>query len=122
MSIQTKPLVYLASPYTNDRADVRQRRFNAVTKVAAELTKQGYLVFCPIAMGHPISLHGCEFHWEAWGEMDRTILSNCCYKLIVLMLDGWQHSKGIAAELQIARELKLPVSYIDPVKWLTNEC
>jgi len=119
-----KSLVYLACPYSldgRDGAKERERRFNAVSKVAAQLMEQGHSVFSPISHGHPIALNNGHIGWERWQELDRAILTNCCRRMIVLMLEGWQQSLGLAQELKIARELKLPVSYIDPVKWLMNE-
>jgi hypothetical protein len=33
--------------------------------------------------------------------------------VVVLMLDGWEQSRGVQAEIAIARELGKPVSFID---------
>jgi hypothetical protein len=36
-----------------------------------------------------------------------------CGKLAVLMQDGWQVSVGVQAEIVIAREMGLPVEFIE---------
>jgi hypothetical protein len=38
--------------------------------------------------------------------------------LIVLMLDGWEQSRGVNAEIALARELGLPVEYVNPAELL----
>ena len=35
---------------------------------------------------------------------------------VVLVLDGWQESRGVQAEIRIARELGKPVRYLDPAE------
>ncbi|MFK5165356.1 DUF1937 family protein, partial [Propionibacterium freudenreichii] len=51
--------------------------------------------------------------WEFWAAYDEAILSSCI-SLIVLPLDGWQESKGVSAEINIARRMGLPVyRYVD---------
>ena len=36
-----------------------------------------------------------------------------CDRLVVLMLDGWKQSRGVHAEIAIARRLGLPVTFMD---------
>lgn len=107
-------LVYLASPYTDANPEVMQRRFELVCLYAARLMAGGVHLFCPIAHGHAIALAGTlPRDWEYWGPLSRKMLAGCT-ELWVLMLPGWDLSKGIAAEIQIAEELGLLVSYIEP--------
>jgi hypothetical protein len=37
-----------------------------------------------------------------------------CDEVVVLMLDGWEESIGVQAEIRIARELGKPVRYLAP--------
>jgi hypothetical protein len=37
-----------------------------------------------------------------------------CDSVVVLMVDGWRHSIGVQAEIQIARDLGTPVVYLSP--------
>lgn len=107
-------LTYLACPYSHRFSWVMQERFEAVNKAAAKLMHSGEYVFSPISHTHPIALAGdMPRGWEYWEPYDRTILA-ACGKVIVLRLQGWTESKGVAGEIAIAEEMGIPIEYIDP--------
>lgn len=107
-------ITYLASPYTHDDPEVMEQRFQDVCKVAAELMREGRHVFSPIAHSHPIAQAGkLPVDWEFWKGYCIAMLS-ACSDVTVLMLNGWEDSKGIEAETQIAKELGLPIYYQFP--------
>lgn len=106
-------MIYLASPYTHADPAVREERFQAVCRAAAELMRRGECVLSPIAHSHPIAAHGLPTTWEFWERLDREHLKRCD-ELVVLMLDGWKESRGVQAEIRIARELGKPVRFLDP--------
>lgn len=109
-----KPLVYLACPYSHDDPDVRRGRFEAANLAGGLLMQQGVLVFSPISHGHPMALEvELPTHWEYWEAFCRAYLSHS-HKILVLTLDGWDTSKGVAAELAIAKELGLVVEFKNP--------
>ena len=106
-------LVYLATPYTHPDSQVRERRFREVSRVAGDMMRQGIHVFSPISHTHPIALAGClPKGWEFWQAQDFAML-RACSKLAVLMQDGWQDSVGVQAEMALAREMGLPVEFIE---------
>lgn len=107
-------LTYLAAPYSHPDPAVRCARFNAINNAAGALMRTGHLVFSPISMGHPIN-EACGFTgaWKFWEALDRAYL-NASRELIVLKLPGWETSVGVTAEIAIAKELGIPVSYLDP--------
>lgn len=108
-------LVYLAVPYSHDDPDVRDMRFEAANRAASELMREGIYVFSPISHSHPIAMAGgLPLGWDFWEGYDRAILANCS-AVIVLTLDGWQESKGVQAEIGIAHDLGIPVSYRLPI-------
>ncbi len=108
-------MIYLASPYTHPVPRVQEERFEAVCKHTAQLMREGRHVFSPIAHSHPLTKYGLPGHWEYWAELDQVWLA-ACSELWVLKLDGWQDSRGIKAEIEIANELDKPMRYIDPWK------
>jgi nucleoside 2-deoxyribosyltransferase len=106
-------MIYLASPYSHPDPSVRERRFRAACRAAVALLHAGRVVFSPIAHSHPLAQHGLPGSWQFWERYDRAFLERC-EEVVVLMLDGWQESVGVQAEIRIARELGKPVRYLAP--------
>lgn len=105
-------LTYLATPYSHPGKAVRQSRFEVVNAVAARLIGEGYLIYSPISHSHPIALAGqLPTGWDYWERYDRLILS-VCSQLIVVCQNGWSESVGVKAEIDTAREIGLPVSFM----------
>ena len=108
-----RPLTYLACPYTHEDEDVLLHRVATVNSVAASLISTfDLIVFSPISHSHPISLCGdLPEEWEFWKKQDEAFLS-CCNQIFVCTLPGWKESTGVTAEIQIARNMGLPLYYV----------
>lgn len=106
-------MIYLATPYSHDDPNVRAARFDQACIIAGTLMNSGHLVFSPIAHSHPIALK-CELPttWDYWRRYDYRMLL-CSTKLVVAMMDGWQESKGVQAEITIAKEFDIPIEYLN---------
>lgn len=104
-------LCYLASPYSHPDPMVRQQRADATCRAAAELIRQGKVVFSPIAHSDTLCRYGLPLDWGFWQHIDRRFLE-ACDEVAVLLLAGWQDSVGVKEELAIARELGKPVTFI----------
>ena len=109
-------MIYLCSPYSHPDPAVRHARYLAVCKKAAELILQEQVIFSPIAHSHPIS----EFMppdkvtcFDTWMSVDVPILRRA-ETLAVLMLDGWQQSRGVAEEIRVATACRIPIRYLEP--------
>ena len=111
--MKKKDLIYLASPYTHASKKVVYERFAKVLRTTAYLIKKGYFVFSPIVYGHVLSgRYKMPTDWKYWLELDEKFISRCD-KLMVLKLKGWQKSRGVQAEIKIAKQHKIPVRYIE---------
>ena len=109
-----KKIAYLATPYTHKDPEIKEKRFKLVNRVAGELMRQrNEIVFSPISHTHPIA-KSCELPggWEYWLEFDKAFLE-CCFKLYVLQIEGWDTSKGVMAEIKIAEDLGIEIEYIN---------
>ena len=107
-------MIYLAGPYSHDDEEVREARFRALTAKAAELMLDGHVVFSPITHGHTIAeYHDLPKGWEWWSKQDFKILRHC-QKIVVLKLDGYLDSIGVAAEIHLAETIGIPVEYVEP--------
>ena len=116
-----KPLVYLASPYTHSNKEVEEDNFRKISKVSAELTAEGLITISPITYGHTLlQFTLMPGDWEFWTSFCLSILDKCD-KIVVVKMDGWDKSSGIAGELKYAEEHGIPVEYIDPEQYLIRK-
>lgn len=110
------PMIYLAAPYMHPDLLVREARVREVDACAAALMQDGHIVFSPLSMNHRVKDH-CGLHeapHEFWMQQDLPWMT-ACDKLVVLCLDGWKESKGVAMEIQWAQfQLRIPIDFIQP--------
>jgi uncharacterized UPF0146 family protein len=96
-------IVYTAGKYSGN---VDENIANA-RKVAIELWEMGHAVICP----HLNSAHmelDCKATWEDYLNGDLEIISRMD---AIVMLEGWEDSKGAKMELDFARKLNIPVYF-----------
>lgn len=117
-----KYLTYLAVPYSSPDSRVRRARYRAVNKAFAALMSASTYCnpFSPITHSHPIHELGLNGDWTYWQRVDREYLK-LSRRLIVLTLPGWLVSVGVQAEIKIAKKLKIPVLYMDPVTYILSK-
>ena len=95
---------YLAVPYSHPNKLIMNIRFETVTFVLAELSRQGKVCFSPITHSHKVSVDfGVDGEWEFWQSIDFKFL-DACQSIIVLKLDGWDRSRGVLAEIEYAKQ------------------
>lgn len=107
----TRPLYYLASPYSHPDSKVKKQRAELVTESAVDLLHHGIFVFAPIAYNEPWEKYNLPGDWNFWCEFDKTFVARCDGGVIVLMIDGWDKSVGVAAEIEFATSRGQPVYY-----------
>ena len=103
-------MIYLASPYSHPDANVRHARYEAACQKAAEMMRDGRLVYSPIVHSHPLGELGLPGDWPFWAEHNRRMLG-VCSGLVVLQLSGWERSRGVAEEIRIAETIGLPTQF-----------
>jgi len=117
-----KPLIYLASPYSHSDPSIRNERVRQTIAAVANLMTSNLVIYSPIIHNHQIAIkHNLPTDWEYWQQFDEVMLSKC-NQIYVLMLEGWLESRGIKAEIAIARKLRLPIGYLgySEIDYLTN--
>lgn len=116
MSDKTK-IIYLACPYTHPDPAIRKERFHAATRAAAELIRGGNVVFSPVTMTHPIDLFlaggGSTLGSAFWVHFDEAFME-FCDEIVVVRLEGWEQSAGIARERKFFEERGRSVRFVDP--------
>jgi hypothetical protein len=91
-----------------------EMRFKETCKLVGKLMAAGEVVFSPIVHMHPIAVvWELPRNWEFWEKIDREFIS-VSSKVFIAMMDGWNESVGVQAEIKIAVEMNKPISYIEP--------
>ena len=111
--IKNNGFVYLASPYTHVSKEVMHRRFEKTLRMTSYLIKKGYCIFSPIVYCHVMAgKYTIPTNWEYWLNFNKIMLlkSN---KLMVLTIRGWKQSRGVKKEIELARNNKIPIEYIE---------
>jgi hypothetical protein len=115
-SLNDRKIVYLACPYTHPDKKVREERFQAATRAAAQLINMGLIVFSPITMTHPLDVvmgGGTEtLGSEYWVAFDEAFM-DFCSEMLVLQIAGWDESEGIRREIEYFRARGKPVRFLD---------
>jgi nucleoside 2-deoxyribosyltransferase len=105
--------IYLACPFTDPDPVVQAARHNAANTAAARLIAAGFVVYSPLTHSVPLMEYGFGGDWATWERVDRAFLS-VCRALIVMIIPGWNQSRGVQAEIAIAQEIGVPVIYWNP--------
>ena len=105
-------LYYLANPYTDPDADVRQERYEAAVDLCASLARDGFHVLSPIVHWHPVAVtHDMPTEFDFWQKQDQRYIDNCD-AVAVFCLPGWEESRGVQSEIAYASTIGIPVHYI----------
>ena len=101
--------IYLAIPYTGNE----NQSFKVANLVAGVLMQQGHIVFSPISHTHPIAIE-CDLPkgWEYWKAFDESFIS-FCDEIHIIKLTGYEKSKGVNGEIEIAKRIGKPIKYIE---------
>lgn len=103
-------LIYLASPYSHPNPAVRELRYEVARLATANLLREGLAVFSPIVYGKSMEkMLGTDY--LSWKRINDAMLE-ASTGMIVLKLDGWEESKGIAYEIDKAKMLGVSISYL----------
>lgn len=106
-------LIYVASPYNHSDEDTRWLNYRMVSRYSARLIAKGQVVISPIAYGHPLlDFTELPYDWPFWSNFCLTFLDRCD-EMHVLMMEGWDKSRGVTEEIEFARENNIPIKFID---------
>lgn len=97
----TTKLSYISGPMTG----LPENNFPAFHKAAAELRAKGYPVINPAEYDEVEGLQ-----WHQYLRKDIRLLMHCSN---VIVLPGWENSKGARLEVHIARELGMTVQLLN---------
>ncbi len=103
---------YLATPYSR-YPHGKEMANHVACEVAARCFKAGILVFAPIPATHAIAtIGGLDGSFDTWEQFDVAMMS-AADGLIVVKMEGWDRSDGIAREIQWCHEHGKPVIFME---------
>lgn len=117
-------MIYLASPYSHDSADIRNDRHRKVLRAAAALMNHDQKVYSPIVHGHALHTHikSALAEDHAWWMTHCNEMVDKCESMTVFCIDGWKESKGVQMEIARARMTCKPINYLWPTDdWVTPD-
>lgn len=105
-------MIYLASPYTHPDPQVVQSRFLSAMQYTADCLCAKEFIYSPIVHCHELATrHTLPTDFDFWKSYNFHMLGRAD-ELRVLMLDGWETSKGVSAEIMLAQELGIKTVYV----------
>ena len=108
--------IYLAVPYTHFDPEIREKRYEAVTRLTGLMSKAGYIVFSPITHSHPVAkMTKLSGGWSFWSKIDYAFI-RACKICVVYMLPGWDQSIGVQAEIDYCIKHNIPIVYVKSFK------
>ena len=116
--IPSRGYMYLASPYSHPDPFVRETRYLWAMKELTHALKMGIHVYSPIVHCHELAkIADLPRDAKFWELYNFTMLA-AAEQLWVLMIPGWQESKGIAGEIEEAKRVGIQVMQIEPKETL----
>ena len=105
--------IYIAGKYTGRTHDAEsyfeiQRNIDAACEAARELARRGYGFFCPHQHSAHFEVIAPDIPPAYWYELDLHFMYHCD---ALLMLPGWEQSRGAVIERDEAYARNTPVFY-----------
>ena len=107
-------IYYIASPYKHKDKNIEKRRYEAISKITAEIIEKypKAVVFSPISYTHSLAKDFNVNVPMGWYLFDLVFLSKCS-KLIVAKLPGWEKSTGVLIEIAFAKGAGIPMEFYE---------
>lgn len=116
--------MYIGLPYSHSSSTIRQLRIDVAakwlqkTKFTIEHDNRVYRTICPLITGHYIDDETLSY--DEWLQYDLDTI-HWSMALGVLKLPGYLNSHGVDREVRLARNLNLPITYIDIMPTLSSQ-
>ena len=104
--------LYLGSPYTHPDPFIMEERYLRALRVLHGMLLRQEWAYSPIVHCHELAkIGGLPRDAKFWEAYDFAMLAGAS-KFLVLRIEGWEASKGLAAEKAEAERLGIKVEYL----------
>jgi hypothetical protein len=112
---------YLASPYTHPIPSIQRDRYQAALKCTHWLLTQRIWAYSPIVHCHTLALqYDLPTDFAFWQDYNIAMIVPA-EGFMILALEGWDVSKGVAAEINIAHATNKRIRFITLNNIITEE-
>lgn len=107
-------VVYVAVPYSRYKYGQNCAAYDA-SVASAKLIRRGFVPFSPISHSHAIAIAGGldPLDAEMWMCLDEPFVKMAS-ALVVVELEGWDESVGVAGEIDAFQKAGKPVCFVRP--------
>lgn len=102
-------MIYLAAPY--EKVEDKEALMEELAIIIGKCLFFGIPIYSPLTLGHAatkvleVIKHLPEEHWR---QLERSTMQSC-EALYVYQREGWEESKGVRHEIELAKKLNLPI-------------
>lgn len=102
-------MIFISSPYSHPDPTIRKTRYRLACDFVVHLmNSENLIAFSPIVYGHELSsIYSVPTDAQFWLAFNTNMLRRC-EAMFELQLTGWEDSKGMHLERNIARMLGIP--------------
>lgn len=108
-----KELIYLALPFSSSCPEVKKKRVDTMMRLDILFMTNGIHTVSPVYKQFVKEVDVKEIvpsTWDFWKSYSEELMSRCD-KLYVLCFDGWKESEGVRGEIEMAKNLSIPITY-----------
>lgn len=105
-------MYFISSPYSHEIPAVVELRMGQLNCAIAQLTEKGVLCVSPL-WNHYVLPYSKTMgtDWNFWKVYCENLISRCDGIIVLDNIDGWDKSRGVAAEIEYTETLLKPVLY-----------
>lgn len=104
-------LIYIAAPYYDPNSSVTLKRMERIYGMMHHYIVNDKHPITPLSMHEIVARYDLNGTYEFWDRYCLNILKRCD-EMHVLCLEGWDKSRGVAAEIQFCKDNNIPIRYI----------
>lgn len=105
-------MYFISSPYSHEIPAVVELRMQQLNMTIAQLTERGVLCVSPL-WNHYVLPYSKTMgsDWNFWKVYCENLISRCDGIIVLDNIEGWNQSRGVAAEIEFAIKNGINVLY-----------